>query len=134
MLVALLVFPALASLRLGRTLEPRWIVSYVLATSISTFFVYRHDKKRAEAGGWRTPEFTLHVLESFGGWPGAFLAQRIYRHKTAKVAFQINFWIIVAVHEFAAFDFLNDWSHSKQAAQLVQQSLAGRTKKPTQTR
>ena len=33
-----------------------------------------------------------------GGWPGAFLAQRQFRHKTQKVSFRIVFWITVILH------------------------------------
>ena len=38
------------------------------------------------------------MLALLGGWPGAFLAQRYFRHKTQKVSFQIVSWLIVALH------------------------------------
>lgn len=45
--------------------------------------VYRHDKRRAFAGQWRVPEATLHLAEFAGGWPGAFLAQRMHKFEVA---------------------------------------------------
>ena len=38
-----------------------------------------------------TPERTLHLLALLGGWPGAILARRRFRHKTMKVPFLIAF-------------------------------------------
>ncbi|MDE0835608.1 MAG: DUF1294 domain-containing protein [Akkermansiaceae bacterium] len=56
---------------------------------------YRSDKKAAEVGAWRVSETMLHALELFGGWPGAFLAQKRYRHKTRKASYQAIFQSIV---------------------------------------
>lgn len=66
--------------------------------SLITFVVYYLDKRAARLGRPRTPEVTLHALELLGGWPGALLAQRLLRHKNAKVGYQVVFWLIVAVH------------------------------------
>lgn len=66
--------------------------------SLITFVAYYTDKRAARLGRLRTPEATLHVLELLGGWPGALLAQRLIRHKNAKVGYQVVFWLIVAVH------------------------------------
>jgi len=90
-----------------------------LVLSIFAFFAYRSDKRRAEAGKWRVPESTLHIIEILGGWPGAFLAQRQFRHKTSKVSFQIIFWIIIMAHQFLAVDSLNGWRLSKDALRFL---------------
>jgi uncharacterized membrane protein YsdA (DUF1294 family) len=66
--------------------------------SLITFVAYYLDKRAARLGRPRTPEATLHVLELLGGWLGALLAQRLIRHKNAKVGYQVVFWLIVAVH------------------------------------
>lgn len=70
----------------------------VLLMSIVSFLVYGWDKRRASSGGRRVPEQTLHMLALAGGWPGAYLAQRQFRHKTRKLSFAIVFWLVVAVH------------------------------------
>jgi uncharacterized membrane protein YsdA (DUF1294 family) len=41
------------------------------------------------------PERTLHLLALLGGWPGAILGQRHFRHKTRKVSFLFAFWAVV---------------------------------------
>jgi uncharacterized membrane protein YsdA (DUF1294 family) len=40
----------------------------------------------------------LHLLAFLGGWPGALLGQRQFRHKTKKVSFLIAFWVVVVLH------------------------------------
>jgi uncharacterized membrane protein YsdA (DUF1294 family) len=79
-----------------------WIlVALYVGVSLVTFGVYGWDKHRARRGGRRVPERTLHALALAGGWPGAWLAQVTFRHKTRKGSFQIGFWAVVAVHLLA---------------------------------
>jgi uncharacterized membrane protein YsdA (DUF1294 family) len=63
--------------------------------SVITFIVYAMDKSAAKHGRWRTKERTLHFLALIGGWPGAFLAQRMLRHKSKKIAFKRIYWLTV---------------------------------------
>ena len=52
----------------------------------------------AEKDQWRTPEGTLHLLGLIGGWPGAWLAQKAFRHKSRKREFQSVFWVTVVLN------------------------------------
>jgi uncharacterized membrane protein YsdA (DUF1294 family) len=102
-------------------------LAYLSLVSAVTYLVYRHDKRRAQSGGWRIPESTLHLLEMVGGWPGAFLAQRALRHKISKVSYQVVFWMIITLYEFISFDFASDWRYSRKALSLflgIQHSAA----------
>ncbi|SDU95989.1 DUF1294 domain-containing protein [Pseudomonas mucidolens] len=74
--------------------------------SVVTFFLYWSDKRKAQGGSWRTPEKILHALELAGGWPGALVAQQVFRHKTRKVAYQAVFWLIVLLHQVFWIDQL----------------------------
>ena len=74
--------------------------------SVLAFFLYWSDKRKARADSWRTPENVLHAVELAGGWPGALLAQQVFRHKTRKVSYQLLFWLIVLLHEVFWFDQL----------------------------
>ena len=68
------------------------------AASAAAVIVYAADKSAARRDVWRTPERTLHLLALVGGWPGALVAQTVFRHKTRKVSFRIVFWITVAAN------------------------------------
>ena len=69
-----------------------------LVMSLLCFACYGWDKRLAVAGRRRIPEARLHLLELLGGWPGGLLAQRLIRHKNRKPAYQLKFWLIVALH------------------------------------
>ena len=66
--------------------------------SAALFAAYGFDKRAAQRGTFRTQESALHLLALMGGWPGALVAQRVFRHKTVKQSFQLGFWITVAVN------------------------------------
>jgi uncharacterized membrane protein YsdA (DUF1294 family) len=88
---------ALAALGLlGRA--PLWAPVVYVAMGFLAFAAYEDDKRKAKAGAWRTPEATLHLLGFLGGWPGALIAQRAFRHKTRKADFQGVFWATVLLH------------------------------------
>ena len=75
-----------------------WYLPVIAALSLTTFVLYYFDKRAAIRGTRRTPENSLHILSILGGWPGAFLAQWIFRHKSSKAGFQLVFWMSVTVN------------------------------------
>jgi uncharacterized membrane protein YsdA (DUF1294 family) len=83
-----------------------WLTAWLALAFLLTFALYAGDKRRATRGESRTPETILHLCALLGGWPGAFLAQRLLRHKNAKIPFQLVFWSTVAAHQLAALDLL----------------------------
>ncbi len=115
----LLTAPTCALHRLSGSIDYRVLAGIPVLASTMTFLAYRSDKRRAELGQWRIPESTLHLLELLGGWPGAFLAQRIFRHKTSKLSYQGVFWGIVILYQFLAFDFMRDWRLIKALWQML---------------
>ncbi|MDR7305087.1 DUF1294 domain-containing protein [Rhodoferax saidenbachensis] len=74
-----------------------WLTAWA-ALNLLTFALYARDKHAARTGQWRTPENTLHLLSLLGGWPAAWVAQRVLRHKTSKRSFQLVFWLTVVVN------------------------------------
>jgi len=125
-LLLLLIAPVLALIRLEPWIDWRILVGAPIAVSIAAFLACRSDKRRAEAGSWRIPEATLHLSALLGGWPGAFLAQRIYRHKVSKLSYQITFWTIVLVHQFAAIDSLQHWQISTDIFRILEAQIGAR--------
>lgn len=77
---------------------PLWGLGASFALNLFTFFVYWRDKYSAGRGGWRVPENTLHVLSLAGGWTGAWIAQQVLRHKSAKLSFRVTYWVTVVLH------------------------------------
>jgi uncharacterized membrane protein YsdA (DUF1294 family) len=66
--------------------------------SLFTCSAYAYDKSSARNRRWRTQESTLHFMSLLGGWPGALIAQRLFRHKSAKMEFLVVFWLSVVVN------------------------------------
>jgi uncharacterized membrane protein YsdA (DUF1294 family) len=84
MLALTILFPA-----------PVWLY---LLMSLITFFLYLVDKRRAGRGAWRISENQLHCCELLCGWPGALVAQQVFRHKRRKTQYLVVFWAIVLLH------------------------------------
>lgn len=66
-------------------------VGYFLIVNVVAFAAYGVDKRRARLGQWRIRESWLLALAVLGGALGAFLAMRIFRHKTSKRRFT---WVV----------------------------------------
>lgn len=63
-----------------------------------TFITYGLDKRAAIKGRSRVPEKTLHIMELLGGFPGALVAQQVFRHKRRKLRFLVITWLIAVLH------------------------------------
>ncbi len=108
-LAVLLAAPGFAIWQLAGRNDWRLVAGCALGISTVGFLMYWLDKLRARHGQWRVAETTLHLVALLGGWPGAYLAQKHFRHKSSKIRFLLVFWLIVTAHQFAAFDYLQDW-------------------------
>lgn len=94
----LLVLPAFAGIYAyvaSRWPVSLWVPAAYLLASLIAFHVYATDKWSARDGTWRISEATLHFWSLACGWPGALLAQQLYRHKTAKKSFIAGFWLTI---------------------------------------
>ena len=80
------------------TLVWKTYLNVAMASSGLTFLVYGWDKLMARTGGFRVSERFLHSLEVLGGWPGALLAQKCFRHKTRKSNFEDTFRMAIELH------------------------------------
>lgn len=70
------------------TLVLLWGVWAVI--NLTVFALYGVDKRRAIRGAWRIPEKTLLTGTWLLGGVGAWLAMRLFRHKTKHRAFQVS--------------------------------------------
>ena len=92
--VVLMFFAILAGL-FQQGYLPVSILAVYGGVSLVLFVMYWIDKRAAQRGAQRTAENTLHLFELCCGWPGALLAQKIFRHKTRKGSYQFVFWLAV---------------------------------------
>lgn len=92
----------------GSPMFAQWMKIYGIA-SVACFIGYGLDKRAAQRKEWRISETVLILLGLVGGWPGAVLAQELFRHKTKKPAFRLLFWMSVAIN-VAAFLQINAYT------------------------
>ena len=94
---AFLFFILLVALLVLDELPATLLAAYTLFSGVA-FLMYGADKSAAEQGKWRTSESTLHTIALIGGWPGALVARRVFRHKTTKQPFRTVFWFTVVAN------------------------------------
>jgi|GEM_PF-1759540 len=92
---------------------PAFLAIYLLLTvlgSLIAFLITMFDKRRSMTEQPRVSERTLHVLAALGGWPGLYLARRMFRHKTLKLSFRAVSWAIIAGHAaIIGYGFWSGW-------------------------
>ena len=71
------------------------LILHLISINVVTFVAYGADKKAAIRKGRRVPEYQLHALEFLGGWIGALLGQKFFKHKTKKASYQSFFWAML---------------------------------------
>ncbi len=72
-----------------------WIL--LVISNLISFLLIFLDKQFAQQGKRRIPEKNLLLVAALGGWPGSFLAQQLFRHKTKKDSFKVAFWIAASL-------------------------------------
>ena len=83
-----------------------FVVFHLVSINITTIFAYWVDKRAAIRKTWRVSENNLHTLEFLGGWSGAYLAQKMFRHKTKKKSYQTTFKLMIALEVLAIYVIL----------------------------
>jgi len=71
--------------------------------SLFSYIQYGADKKRAQSHQFRISEARLHFFDLLGGWPGGWIAQNRYNHKTQKNEFQAVFVLTLLIHAGCVF-------------------------------
>lgn len=74
------------------------LLLYYIVTNLLAFMSFFLDKRRAKSGEWRISERTLLILVWIGGAFGAYIAMRLFRHKTLKPMFRIGVPVAILVH------------------------------------
>lgn len=105
------VFAGVLTLLMALGRLPAMVLALYALASLVLFIVYWLDKRAAERNRRRTPETLLHKLALVGGWPGALLAQQLFRHKSSKVPFRRMFWGTVVLNLVLLGLLLSPYGH-----------------------
>ncbi|ERJ74631.1 MAG: DUF1294 domain-containing protein [Streptococcus sobrinus] len=88
-------------------------LSLLIFWNILTFYLYGLDKRRAIRGQWRIPEKTLLTLSLTGAGLAAYLAGRIFHHKTKKWYFKLAWCLGILIEVsliYCLWRFKNEWT------------------------
>jgi uncharacterized membrane protein YsdA (DUF1294 family)/cold shock CspA family protein len=112
LLAALLFWPIAGMTKLPVAIY--WPIMQMIILSAVVFRLYAHDKRQAIHHALRVPQTIMQLGELAGGWPGAFVAQRIFRHKSTNKSYQSIFWGIILIYQVIGADLFFDRKHSKE--------------------
>ena len=74
------------------------LLLYYAAINIIAFLLYGIDKLKAKHKAWRIPEKTLLGICFLGGFAGAYLGMKYFRHKTKHEYFRIVIVLSFVLH------------------------------------
>ena len=77
------------------------LLLYVAAVNFLAFILFFWDKRKAIARRRRISEETLFFISLLGGSIGAYVAMRLFHHKTHKIMFKIGIPLIILFHFMA---------------------------------
>lgn len=77
---------------------PFMIIVHLIIINIISFLMFYIDKQKAKKHLWRIPEATLLLSAFIGGSFGAFMAMRLFRHKTKHAKFYICVPLFMIIH------------------------------------
>lgn len=69
----------------------------ILCMGFGAYLLYAYDKQCAERNKWRIPESMLLFVAAVGGSIGAYMAMRVYHHKTRKEQFAYGIPAIILI-------------------------------------
>lgn len=97
-LLLILLFFVLIAERAINGFLPISFLFVLVGANLLVFLYYYQDKTSAIKKGWRTPEATLHWFSLLGGWPGAYIAQKMFKHKHKKSSFMLTYKLTVLLN------------------------------------
>lgn len=101
------------------------LVAIAALYNVVVFGVYAFDKAAARNGDWRVRESTLLWLAVLGGGIGAFVGQRLLRHKTRKPPFHVVLPALFVLQAFLGLAMLLAPETVPAAIRAGVQALAG---------
>lgn len=97
-IIFILLFLVFISERALKGYLPHFFPFIFMGANLIVFLYYYQDKAAAIKHQWRTSESTLHWFSLAGGWGGAYIAQRLFRHKYKKAEFMSMYALTVLIN------------------------------------
>ena len=83
-----------------------FVLSWLIAITLVAFFTFGYDKSIAGSDRSRVPEKVLLALTFAGGTIGTFVGRALFRHKTIKVSFGAQLWMVVGIQVVLVFVYI----------------------------
>jgi uncharacterized membrane protein YsdA (DUF1294 family) len=112
MLIGFIVATILIALNIGFVKifpENMYLFSWPITVNFFVFFLYWFDKRQSIKNGIRMPNSILYVLAITGGIVGSLTGMYCFRHKTKKIIYILNMWVIFIVYLIVFYAWFN-WS------------------------
>lgn len=91
---------------LWRSLSFELFFSWMIAINMVSFLTYGYDKAISGSGNTRVPERVLLALAFAGGTIGTFAGRAFFHHKTIKMSFRVQLWIVVGIQIILVLGYL----------------------------
>jgi uncharacterized membrane protein YsdA (DUF1294 family)/cold shock CspA family protein len=118
-LIFILIFFTLVIERTLKGFLPVTFTLILISSNLLLFLYYYQDKTSAVKKTWRTQESTLHWLSLIGGWPSAYVAQKLFNHKHKKQSFVVTYRLTVLINCSALMLYTLLREHVNFAASVI---------------
>lgn len=81
----------------------KYLFCYVIIINVINFLLFTIDKRRAQKGRYRIPEFWLFFISLIGGAMGGIISMYSIKHKINKISFSIGIPILLIINFISLF-------------------------------
>ena len=83
------------------------LFSWPVTLNCFAFFLYWFDKRQSIKNAIRTPNDIFYIIAITGGIIGSLMGVYCFRHKTKKILFVLNLWIILIAYIACFYIYYN---------------------------
>jgi len=101
LLIGFIICTILVALNIGFVKifpENMYLFSWPITINFFVFFLYWFDKRQSIKNGIRIPNTILYILAITGGIVGSLAGMYCFRHKTKKIIYILNMWVIFILY------------------------------------
>ena len=88
----------------------QYVIMYLLAVNLISFYLMGSDKDRARKGKYRISERTLFFWAMIGGSVGSIVGMQLFRHKTRHLSFRLGMPAILVLELYILLEFVLEFT------------------------